>query len=158
MERGVFCSPFFLTINTLYRHIMEIIEIKTLIDVTNTDVRRPSQGSAEQLNQYKNWITLMQAIGLRAIVDYDRDPKFEIVDVKNLGFGSEFKGQHKVWTFQFRPDRPDAFATDDSTIGLLEQDLNKVPVIVNLTETINIVQPVFELTDKKLANTVVRAI
>lgn len=137
---------------------MEIIEIKTLVDITNTNVRRANQGSPQELDQFRNWTTMMQSIGMRSIIDYDYDPKYEVVDIKDTGFGSNFKGKHKVWTFQFRPDRPDAFAEDGDPIKLLIQDLDKVPVITNLTETINITQAVFELIDSSFKNTVVKAI
>lgn len=137
---------------------MQIINIQTLIDVTNTNVRRINQGTQLQLDQFRNWTTMMQTIGMRAIIDYDHDPKCESVDVTGLGFGSEFKGVHKVWTFQFRSDRPDAFSADGDPIKLLINDLDKVPVITNLSETINIKQAVFELINASFKNTVVKAI
>lgn len=136
---------------------MEVIEIKTLIDITNTNVRRINQGTQEQLDQFRNWTTFLQCIGLRAIIEYDRNPIVEEVDVKGLGFGSEFKGKHRVWTFHFRPDRADAFAGPGDRIALLKTDLDMIPMIVNLSETINIEQAVIELTDSKLTNTVVKA-
>jgi hypothetical protein len=147
-----------LAINTLYRYIMEVIEIKTLVDITNTDVRRINQGTQQELDQYRNWTTLLQCIGLRAIIEYDRNPRESVEDVKGLGFGSQYAGKQKVWTFQFRPDRSEAFGDKDNPIFLLKQDLDKIPVILNLTETINTQQAVFDLADEKRANTVVKAL
>ena len=137
---------------------MEVIEIKTLVDVTNTNVRRINQGTQQELDQFRNWTTLMQCIGMRAIIAYDHDPKSEIVDIAGLGFGSDFRGKHRVWTFQFRPDRADAFADQTSSIALLQHDLDKIPVILNLTETINTNVAVFDSTDKKVTNTVIQAL
>ena len=137
---------------------MEVIEIKTLVDITNTDVRRINQGTQQQLDQFRNWTTLLQCIGLRAIINYDRDPKVEEVDIKGMGFGSEYKGKHNVWTFQFRPDTEGAFANDASSTGLLKEDLDMIPVILNLTETINTARAVFHTSDVKIANTVVKAL
>ena len=137
---------------------MEVIEIKTLIDITNTDVRRINQGTQQELDQFRNWTTLLQCIGLRAIINYDRDPHAEVIDVKGLGFGSEYKGKHKVWTFQFRPDTEGAFASNTSSVGLLQEDLDMIPVILNLTETINTARAVFSVSDLKIANTVVKAL
>lgn len=136
---------------------MQIIEIKTLIDITNTNVRRINQGTQQELDQFRNWTTMMQTIGMRSIIDYDNDPKCELIDIKGQGFGSEFKGKQMVWTFQFRPDRPDAFAESSDPICLLKNDLDKVPVIINLTETINITEAVFEIEDNSFRNTVVKA-
>jgi hypothetical protein len=137
---------------------MEVIEIKTLVDITNTDVRRINQGTQKELDQFRNWTTILQCIGLRAIISYDRSPQSEIVDVKGLGFGSEYKGKHRVWTFQFRPDTAGAFANETSSIALLQDDLDMIPVILNLTETINTARAVFHTSDLQIANTVVKAL
>lgn len=137
---------------------MEVIEIKTLVDVTNTEVRRIDQGTQLELDQYRNWVTLLQCIGLRSNINYDQPPTSDLVDVKGIGFGSEYKGKHRVWTFQFRPDVLGAFDNDEGACKLLINDLDKVPIIVNLTETINILQAVFATEDKKFANTTVRRI
>lgn len=137
---------------------MDIIEIKTLIDITNTDVRRINQGTQQELDQFRNWTTLIQCIGLRAIINYDRNPVSAIVDIKGLGFGNDFSGKHRVWTLQFRTDRSDAFALDHDQNALLRNDLDMVPILLNLTETINTKQAVFSLFDKKYTNTVINAL
>lgn len=137
---------------------MEVIEIKTLIDITNTGVRRINQGSQQELDQYRNWTTLLQCIGLRSVIEYDKNPTVETIDVKGQGFGADYKGTHRVWTFQFRPDRSDAFFENNDPTLLLKLDLDKVPVILNLTETINTQRAVFDLNDKKLTNTVIKAL
>jgi hypothetical protein len=137
---------------------MEIIEIKTLVDITKPIVYRPGQGSFLEQNQYKNWITLQQCIGLRSIIDYDDPPAMEKVDIKGMGFGSKYKGVHSVWTFTFRPDR--SFAYDDTEgniIGLLLNDVNQVPIIEKLTETINISKAVFDLESTHFKNIIIKA-
>ena len=136
---------------------MDIIEIKTLIDITNTEVKRINQGSQLELDQYRNWTTLLQCIGMRAIINYDRNPSVDTIDISKLGFGSDYKGKHRVWTFQFRPDREDAFADSGDPTILLHRDMDKIPVIKNLTETINIDIAVFDLTDPKRINTLIQA-
>ena len=137
---------------------MEVIRIQTLIDITNSNIRRINQGTQQQLDQFRNWTTLLQSIGLRAVIDFDRDPKVETMDVKGLGFGTDYRGTHQVWTFDFRPDRATAFADKDDPVALLKIDLDKIPIILNLTETINTEQAVFELVDPKSKNTVVKAL
>lgn len=137
---------------------MEIIEIKTLIDVTKPNVNRPGQGTPLEQNQYKNWITFQQCIGLRSIISYDELPKVEKVDLKGQGFGSKFKGEHAVWTFTFYPDRSYAYADDEgNNVGLLHQDLHQVPVIEKLNETINIARAVFDLEDSQYKNTIIKS-
>ena len=138
---------------------MEIIELKTLIDITKpANIIRSGQGTELEQNQYKNWITLQQCIGLRSIIDYDTLPTVETIDLKGLGFGTKYRGQQRVWTFVFRPDR--SFAYDNgrgNILGLLEEDLNLVPVIKNLNETINISKATFNLTDNQFKNLIVKA-
>jgi hypothetical protein len=137
---------------------MEVIEIKTLIDITNTNVRRINQGSQLELDQYRNWMTLQHCIGMRAIIHYDRDPLVECIDIKGLGFGNGFQGTHQIWTFSFRSDQTDAFRENNDSTALLKQDLDKVPIILNLKETINTQRAVFDTTDEFCKNTVVKAI
>jgi len=137
---------------------MAQIELKTLIDITNTDARRPNQGSAVEVDQYRNWVTLKQCIELRSLVEFDHDPQVEEIDIKGLGFGSAYKGTHKVWTFRFFPDRDGAFDTEDQELGLLLDAIDKVPVVKNLTETINTDRSIFDLSDTKFKNTIVRLI
>jgi ferric iron reductase protein FhuF len=89
---------------------------------------------------------------------YDADPTSEIVDIKNLNFGSKHKGKHRVWTFKFTTDREDSYAEDGNRIKLLVDDLHQVPVIEKLTETINISKAVFDLQDPHWKNTTVELI
>lgn len=138
---------------------MEIIEIKTLIDITHTKVNRLNQGTQLQLDQNKNFITLSQCIELRSIVHYETSPELEKIDIKNLEFGSNYKGKHNVWTFRFNPDRSGVYIDDKGDgLGFLVNDLHEVPVIKNLTETINIDKAVFDLKDSKLKNTIITAL
>jgi hypothetical protein len=136
---------------------METIEIKTLVDVTNTGVSRLNSGTSEQYDQYRNFTTLMQCIGLRCIVDYDDVPSIEEVDLKGMGFGSAYKGKHRVWTFRFRPDRKLAYEDSENPVGLLIHDMHEVPVIKSLTETINIDKAVFFTYESQYKNTIITA-
>jgi len=136
---------------------MENIEIKTLIDITNTKVSRNNQGSGLEYDQYRNFTTLMQCIGLRCIITYDNNPRIEEVDIKNLGFGSAYKGKQKVWTFTFKPDRVNAYDDNGDPIGLLIHDLHEIPVIKSLSESINIDKAVFFTYESQYKNTLITA-
>ena len=137
---------------------MENIEIKTLIDVTNTNKSRPNQSTGLEYDQYRNYTTLMQTIGLRCIIAYDSNPTCELVDIKGMGFGSEYKGKHNVWTFRFRPDRQSAFEDAGNPVGLLINDMHEIPVIKKLSETINIDKAVFFTYDSQFKNTLIKAL
>lgn len=137
---------------------METIEIKTLVDITKPNVHRPGQGTDLEQSQYKNWVTLQQCIGLRSVISFDYPPVVETIDLKGLGFGSAYKGKHKVWSFTFEPDRDFAYEDPEgSAIGLLLHDFHQVPIITNLTETINISKAVFDLEDPQHKNIIITA-
>lgn len=137
---------------------MEYIQIKTLIDITKTDVRRYNQGTELELNQNKNFITLLQCIELKSIVDFTEPPFIEKIDIKNIGFGIAYKGKHNVWNFKFIPDRLMVYSNNDSDIGLLINDLHQIPIIKKLTETINIDVPIFDLKDTQFKNTIIECV
>lgn len=137
---------------------MQTIEIQTLVDITETKVIRPNQGSAQQLDQQRNFTTLRQCLELRSIIEYDRSPTSETIDLKDMGFGKNFKGKHTVWTFRFRPDRAQAYGNDnDIAAGQLHEDLHEVPVIKNLTETVNIDKAIFDCQDQNTKNIIIKA-
>jgi hypothetical protein len=132
---------------------MNIVEIKTLIDITSTGVGRPNQGTQIELNQQRNWVTLSQCIGIRSLIEYYNTPTVETVDIKGLGFGKKFQGKHQVWTFRFETDQPLVYGVD---CELLIADLDQVPVIKKLTETINIDMAVFDTSSTDFKNTIIR--
>lgn len=111
------------------------IVIKTLVDVTKTGVRRKEQGDAIKLAQQSNFQTLQQIINLRSLIEENADPAVETTKVDGQ-FGSKFKGEHRVWTYEFIIDRPEVFSDGDDPIGFLKEDFEKIPVIGALTETI----------------------
>jgi hypothetical protein len=138
---------------------MQIIEIKTLVDITNTKVNRLNQGTQLELDQCRNFITLLQCVELRSIVNYDSSPQSETVDVKGMGFGSAFKGKQTVWTFRFSPDRVGAYVDETGNqAGVLVDDIHEVPVIKNLKETINIDKVIFDSKDSSSKNTIITAL
>lgn len=137
---------------------MEVIEIQTLVDITNTKVIRPNQGSQIEYDQNRNFITLRQCIEIRSIVSYDNPPTCQLVDAKELGFGSSYKGKQKVWTFKFIPDRMGVYTSaDGNIIGCLLEDLDLVPIIKNLEETVNIDKAVFDCNNPATKNILIKA-
>jgi len=111
------------------------IRIKTLVDVTRTDVRRKDQGDEQKLLQQQNYQTLLQTINLRNLIDNNDDPYVETRDVTGE-FGTNFKGEHKVWTYEFEVDHSDAYMSNGDPVGFLKDDLEQVPILGGLTETV----------------------
>ena len=137
---------------------MQTIEIKTLVDITNTKIARPNQGTQLEHDQYRNFVTLKQCAEIRSNILYDFSPEMQVVDVKDLGFGSKYKGKHAVWTFKFNPERTNVYVNDRDEIGGLLDDVQGVPVVEKLNETINIEKAIFELIDASSKNTIIKAI
>jgi hypothetical protein len=136
-----------------------VIEICTLVDITRTGVTRPSQGSQIEIDQNRNFTTLTQCLELRSIVEYQQFPLVETIDIKSWGFGSDYKGKHKIWQVKIIPDRSGVYQDNQGNeIGLLLEDLHAVPIIKNLTETINIGVAIFDLKDNKTKNTIIKAL
>jgi hypothetical protein len=138
---------------------MQIIEISTLIDITNTQITRPNQGTQLEIDQHRNFITLIQCAEIRSIISFDNRPVVSTVDVKGLGFGSEYKGKHRIWTFTFVPDRVDVYLDNkNNELGALASDLDNVPIIKNLTETVNIAKAVFDCNNSATKNITIKAL
>lgn len=137
---------------------MLVIEIQTLIDITDTKVNRPRAGAQLEHDQFRNFTTLKQCIELRSNVIFESSPSVEIKDLKDQGFGSKYKGKQKIWTFRFHPERSGAYVDNNNEIGALINDIHGVPVIQKLHESINIEQAIFDLKDHACKNTIIKAI
>ena len=133
---------------------MSKILIETLIDVTCSTAKRPGQGDELAVNQYRNYATLLQAIGLRTNILFDQEPTSVKERLSGHKFGSAFSGKsHQIWTFEFTTDRSDVYYDQEDPLHLLKEDLHNVPVVKNLQESINIVNAVFDLKSDKYKNT-----
>ena len=122
--------------------------IKTLVDITNTNVRKRS--GKESLQQDNNDM-IVQTIGLRVnLEDIKLTSSKEKVDEI---FGSKFKGEHHVWNFVFTPSLKDSISVDD-----LIKDFDSIPVNTNLDETAAIATNCFVTNSKQCTNIIFKAI
>lgn len=105
-------------------------KIKTTVDITRSNPGREDTNSVRN-GQQLNFNTLLQGIGMRANVEWDNDPQpVEYQDTKE-------------WFWEFETEQVDVFATKDDPVGLIKQDLQGIPVIRNLTETVALEKPIF---------------
>jgi hypothetical protein len=137
---------------------MQRIRISTLIDITCSNVKRAGEGSTLETNQYRNWTTLLQSIGLRALISYEHTPQLEERLIDDFGFGSDYRGKRRIWHFEFTTERDDCYYDQGDALHLLIEDLHHVPIIKNLNETINIDTAIFDLKDQDRQNTIVKLI
>ena len=110
---------------------MDSFEIKTLVDITQTGQTKFKSQDRLLINQQANWNTFLQVVSMRVNPLFENAPTVVKTDIEDLGFGSDYKGEHKVWTFTFETERELAI-----TPALLTQDFDLVPVINGLSETI----------------------
>ena len=113
----------------------------TLIDITRTGVTRHE---GKERNQQRNYESLLQTISLRAQPVYLEEPGLlPGADLSQYKFGSDYVGTHNVWQFVFGVEHRDIFALGDDPVGLLMQDVNHSPILINLNETIDLRIPIF---------------
>jgi len=130
--------------------------VHTLIDITETKVYRHQDTNPMAKSQQQNFLTLLQTIGLRVNPAYTQSPVCEETDLTQWNFGSAYTNVQNVWTFEFSIEYADGFTDETGNeAGLLIKDLHFVPVISELTETINIRLPVFDTTSSDYRNTII---
>ena len=114
---------------------MESLEIKTLVDITQTGQNKFRSHDRLLINQQANWNTFFQVLSMRINPLFYGGPTVEKRTLENGEFGSDHDPaeEHNVWTFKFDSERDGAL-----TPSLLTDDFDLIPVINNLNEsTIN---------------------
>ena len=134
---------------------MQRIRLTTLVDITCSNVKRPGQGEPLEQHQYRNWTTLLQAVGLRSNISFEHNPTVEEQSIESFKFGKKHTGEQRVWTFEFSTDQNDIYLDNGDPLALLFEDLHNVPIIKNLLETINIDRAVFDLKHPDNCNTTI---
>jgi hypothetical protein len=104
----------------------------TLVDITRNNITR-SETDQLKVKQQANFNSLTQAIGLRANITWSADPKYVN---GSLPFGLGGKAAH--WEWLFDTEREDVFRRDDDAVALLVEDLNGVPVIDGLNNSVDL--------------------
>tara|TARA_B100001287_G_scaffold90240_1_gene75589 strand:+ start:160 stop:567 length:408 start_codon:yes stop_codon:yes gene_type:complete len=126
-----------------------MLKVYTLIDITETKSYRSAD---QKLNhQQANFMTFLQTLMLTMNFFYDKAPTLIECDekkLKELGFGTDYKGSHNVWCLEARVDE----GRQIPDVETLQNDFDLVPVIPNLNETILINNNVFRAKDKKARN------
>lgn len=135
---------------------MQEFTIHTLIDITETGKKRKEPGCEVEYYEQQNFTMLMQTIGMRVNPHYNSSPKFRTVNVDDFGFGQNYQGKHTVWSFKFFIEFEAGFTDNTGNpTGLLVEDLNFIPVICKLKETIEPKLCVFDTKSSQHRNTVI---
>ena len=116
--------------------------IKTLVDITNTNAKRENRF---EYQQQQNYLTLLQTISLRSNPSIIEPPTLAKA---NTHKDFDIKGNNNIWTMVF-----DFEAANSHSVEMLVGDLDLVPVIANLNETVKLEPSVFFTTNGSI-NTV----
>jgi len=106
--------------------------IKTLVDITNTNAKKEH---AFEHQQQQNFLTLLQTISLRSNPVILELPSCSNIDTESV---FNIKGKNNVWTMIF-----DFEAEASHSLEMLTNDLDLVPVIQGLNETVILSPSVF---------------
>ena len=113
-------------------------KIITLIDITRSQPAREETDKIK-LGQQANFNSLLQAIGLRSNVEWNRDPK------KHTGtLPDRIGGKATHWIWEFDCEREEVFSKDGDLVGLLLDDLQGVPIIDLLENSADINPAAFQ--------------
>ena len=111
-------------------------QIITLVDITRTNPSR-SETDHVKLSQQANFNSLIQAIGMRSNVTWDRDPTAETSRVPNQDFKAAY------WNWEFFVEREQVFLKDHDPVGLLKSDLDGVPIVAGLGDSVELAPACF---------------
>lgn len=113
-------------------------QIITLVDITCNAVSR-SETDQKKLSQQANFNSLLQAIGLRANIEWEQTP--EVKDGR-LPHPRTGKANHWIWEFDTERDLL-FYKSETDPVGLLLDDLHGVPIINQLNNDVDIYPSIF---------------
>ncbi len=109
----------------------------TLVDITCTNVQ--TQTDDKPRNQQRNWEAVLAVLNFRTTPTITSLPVTQYGNIAAFLFGTHYTGDQIVWAFSFR--------TDDLTdmCSIINNDIDYVPIVLNLDETANIPSAMFFL-------------
>jgi hypothetical protein len=111
-------------------------QIITLVDVTRSNPSRSDLDRVRQ-GQQANFNSLVQSTSLRANITWKKDPAM------NNGRIPDQDGKALHWIWEFETERDEVFQKGSDPVGLLVDDLNGVPIVDGLNNTIVFDPPAF---------------
>ena len=112
-------------------------KIITVVDVTRTNPAR-EETDRIVLGQQANFNSLIQAIGMRSNITWIRDPQ------QHTGRLPIGPGKATHWIWEFDAEREDVFLDQDDPVALLVNDLDGVPIVDHLNNTVELTPAVFK--------------
>lgn len=123
---------------------MQIFRVVSLVDITNPRCAR-SETDQMKIGQQANFNSLIQAIGLRSNIEWWSDPTFQ-----SGRLPLPFEGAANHWTWEFETERDDIFLKGSDPVGHLIDDVNGVPIVDNLKNSVDITPKIFQTSGKNI--------
>ena len=117
---------------------MQSFKIISLVDITRSSPSR-LENDPIKLGQQANFNSLIQAIGLRSNMEWDKDPEEYS---GRLPYPLEGAATH--WLWEFWVERDFVFQKDNDPVYLLLADLQGVPVVNGLNNSVDITPSIFQ--------------
>ncbi len=118
--------------------------IITLVDITKSDATR-TETDRIKIGQQANFNSLIQALGLRSNIEWNKDPEMM---TGSLPLPLTGKANHWIWEFEV--ERDNVYLKDDDPIGFLKEDLQGVPIVDRLNNSTDIFPAMFQTTGERI--------
>ena len=123
-------------------------KVLSLLDITKTGAHKNKvQDNDKSVAQFANYMTFENCLQLRTNINIVTPPKLEKMDISNLLFGDNYRGEQMVWEFTFEPETPEAIS-----VKTLNEDFSLIPMLTGLDETIKITNGVYITDDEDHTN------
>ena len=123
----------------------------TTVDITKTGQYRSEPGTESARWKEQNFQTVLQTLGIRANIMFNKSPVMIATNGKIVGFDTN--QIINVWHFDFSTERDHLFELDGDPVGQLIKDFEGVPYIAGLDESMEQNYSVF-VTDGRSRNIV----
>jgi hypothetical protein len=120
-------------------------KLYTLVDITHTGQHRNEQGKENLRWKEQNFNTVLQILGMRANVHYDRSPL--VTELKGSLAGFDTDEIIRVWRFDFSTEREFLYEYSGDPVAYLKDDFHLVPYIAGLDEAMEQQYAVFNTAD-----------
>jgi hypothetical protein len=124
------------------------VTARTLVDITDTGVRRVRDSNTKEYHQQQNLNVLMQTIGLRTQI-FDpvvlRHSEAPLDDQMSDIFGND---NAVMWSLMFNVETEAIWNDGSDELALLKQDVHGVAFTSDLDNTVEFPVNIFDTTDK----------
>lgn len=105
----------------------------TTVDITRTKQYRSEPGREELRWKEQNFQSVIQTLGLRANINFDKDP--ELIEIAGHIVGFNTRDIIHAWRFDFSTERDFLYEKEGDPVGWLLDDFEMVPYISGLDES-----------------------